>query len=360
MLVNILSLYNIQDSAVVEPFGTGLINHTWMVKDGTGDYILQKINHNIFKEPKIIAANIEAIAGFLSHIHPEYLFVTPLKTINGESMVYMEDTGYFRLFPFVKKSHTVDVADTPGQAFEAARQFGLFTKVLETLPADSLKITLPDFHNLAMRYEQFNIACLYGNPSRIADAHNEIAFLQQQDHIVTTYKAITASPDFKLRVTHHDTKISNVLFDGNDQGICVIDLDTVMPGYFISDVGDMMRTYLSPVSEEEKNYSKIKIREAYFEAIVQGYLGEMADELTCMEIDHFVYAGMFLIYMQAIRFLTDHLNDDKYYGAAYTGQNYVRAQNQIALLQQLMDKEAHLKQIVNDAVDKQLKKAATL
>ena len=147
-------------------------------------------------------------------------------------------------------------------------------------------------------------------------------------------------------MTHHDTKISNVLFDEEGHGLCVIDLDTVMPGYFISDFGDMMRTYLSPVSEEEKDLSKIEIREEYFKAIADGYLHEMQNELTPTEKDHLVYAGKFLTYMQALRFLTDHLNNDVYYGAKYEGHNFVRAINQVALLKKMIDKEKKLKEII--------------
>ena len=354
MLREILSAYGLSTDASIQPFGSGLINNTWLVKDGLNHFILQKVNNEVFKTPLDIAANIETIARYLEQTHPEYLFVTPVKTLSGEPMIYRPDNGYFRLFPFVAKSHTNDVAETPQQAFEAARQFGLFTKTLRSVPVNILKITLPDFHNLSMRYEQFTKACLHGNPARIAEAANEISFLQQQDHIVSTFKTISQSANFKLRVTHHDTKISNVLFDDNDKGICVIDLDTVMPGYFISDVGDMMRTYLSPVSEEEKDFKKIEIRDEYFKAILEGYLGEMATELSNEEIDYFVYAGMFMIYMQAARFLTDHLNDDVYYGAAYKGHNYMRAQNQVILLQRLMEKESYLTAMVRETATKQL------
>src|SRR5206468_9716554 len=136
--------------------------------------------------------------------------------------------------------------------------------------------------------------------------------------------SIKVNPLFRQRVTHHDTKISNVLFNEQDKAVCVIDLDTVMPGYFISDVGDMMRTYLSPTSEEEKDFAKINVREEFFEAIVTAYLSEMKGQLTEIEKSHFIYAGKFMIYMQAIRFLTDHLNNDLYYGARYEGHNLIR------------------------------------
>jgi Ser/Thr protein kinase RdoA (MazF antagonist) len=339
IIKEILTEYGIATSPSVQSFGSGLINTTWHVREDSKEYILQWINHHVFRKPCDIAENIENIALHLEKNDPEYFFVSPLKTKNNQTMVHLPEHGYFRLIPFVKDSITYDVTQKPQQAFEAALQFGRFTKLLKDFPAEQLKITLPDFHNLSARYEQFYHACLHGNPQRIAEARNEIQFVQQQYHIVFTYKNITSSNKFKLRVTHHDTKISNVLFDSNGKGICVIDLDTVMPGYFISDVGDMMRTYLSPVSEEETDFSKILIREDYFEAILNGYLKEMGDELTEDEIRHFVYAGMFLIYMQAIRFLADHLNNDIYYGAAYEGHNYMRAKNQIVLLQRLMEKE---------------------
>jgi Ser/Thr protein kinase RdoA (MazF antagonist) len=167
------------------------------------------------------------------------------------------------------------------------------------------------------------------------DSKHLVDFIFDHKNIVEEFEEIRNNKGFKLRVTHHDTKISNVLFDKNDNCICVIDLDTVMPGYFISDVGDMMRTYLSPAGEEEKDLSKIQARREFYDAIVNGYNSEMADKLTETEKQYFLYAGKFMIFMQAIRFLTDHLNNDIYYGAKYEGQNFVRANNQAKLLQEL-------------------------
>src|SRR4030095_550040 len=292
------------------------------------------------------AHNIESIANWLKKYRPEYLFVAPIETRNGVTMVNVLNKGYFRLFPFVKDSHTIVTVQTPSQAFEAARQFGLFTRILRDFPVGTLRITIPDFHNLTFRNKQFEHAVQFGNPLRIQQCRETIDLLCSNDHIVSTYHKIISNSQFRLRVTHHDTKISNVLFDNNEKALCVIDLDTIMPGYFISDVGDMMRTYLSPVSEEEKDFENILIRENYFEAIVRGYLQEMKDELTPIEIQHFVYAGMFMIYMQALRFLTDYLENDKYYGAAYPDHNYFRARNQLTLLTRLLEKRKKLEEIV--------------
>jgi len=349
MVREILSEYNInQEHITFQPINNGLINQTWLVNNSSTNYILQKINHNIFRNPDAIAQNVRMIADYFFLHNPGYLFVSPVKTKSGEEMIFLEDAGYYRLFPFIKKSHTINTVENPTQAYEAAAKFGEFTKLLSGFPVEKLQTTLPDFHNLSLRYQQFCEALQNGNAERIKKSKELIDFIIANNEIVNTYESILKNPSFKLRVTHHDTKISNVLFDGNDKGLCVIDLDTVMPGYFISDVGDMIRTYLSPVNEEEKDFSKIEIREAYFTSIWKGYMNEMNDELSDAEKDHFIYAGKFMIYMQAIRFLADYLNNDVYYGAKYEDQNYVRTGNQVTLLRLLIEREELLQALVSD------------
>ena len=349
MFPRVLEAYGLsEDRCSIRPFGTGLINHTWKISNGSDAYILQRINDAVFRQPRLIAENIDALAVYLRSHHPEYLFVTPLNAVDGKNLVNLEE-GYFRLVPFVEGSHTYDVVAATEQAYQAARQFGKFTRLLAGFPIDSLHLTLPDFHNLSLRHRQFEEALAKGNRSRITAASHLIDTISSYQDILFTFEDILRNKGFRLRVTHHDTKISNVLFDQADKGLCVIDLDTVMPGYFISDLGDMMRTYLSPVSEEEKDMDLIVIREEYFRAIVRGYLSEMKNELSAAEMDHIVYAGKFMIYMQALRFLTDHLNDDRYYGARYEGHNYVRAVNQVTLLQRLTEKEPILEKMVQES-----------
>lgn len=326
----------------IRPLGKGLINHTWQVSQNGHDYVLQKINDQVFKNPVDIAGNISLIAEYLKSNNPNYYFPTPVKTSNGQPLVYRKEDGYFRVFPFVSGSHTKDTVDTADQAYEAARQFGKFTRVLHGLDISKLKITIPSFHDLSLRYKQFQEAVQNGNPERIIGSGYLINELQQLSWIVDEYEVIKKDNGFKLRVTHHDTKISNVLFDEENKGICVIDLDTVMPGYFISDLGDMMRTYLTPVSEEETDFKKIEVRPDFYKSVVQGYFSEMKDELTGIEKEHTFYAGAFMIYMQAIRFITDYLNNDIYYGRKYPKHNFNRASNQLVLLQRLLEKKSQL------------------
>ena len=327
------------ETHTTKPFGDGLVNSTWVINkvDSNESYIFQKINNQVFKNPEHIAYNIQLLDDHLKKTHPDYLFTTPLKTIVGDDMV-RSDQGYYRLFNFVQDSCTLSVLENADQAYEAAMQFARFTKSLQELTVTDLKITIPNFHDLSLRFQQFSIAIQNEKNPRCEHALDSIHYLLMQEDIVHTYEHIKMS-DIIERVVHHDTKISNVLFDKNGRGLCVIDLDTVMPGYFISDVGDMMRTYLSPVTEEEADVSKIFIRDDFFEAILKGYLHEMKDILTDEEVKLFVYSGKFMIYMQALRFLTDYLNNDIYYGAKYIDHNLVRAKNQIQLLKLYMRKE---------------------
>jgi Ser/Thr protein kinase RdoA (MazF antagonist) len=344
MLDAILELYGFDSKEwIVEPFGNGLINHTWRLHRSGEEYIVQRINHNVFKDPYAISDNIQLVGEYLRHNFPGYFFVTPIRSKGGSEIVANGD-GYFRIFPFVKNSITYTTVENPELAFEAARQFARFTHNLSGFNPARLKETIPDFHNISLRFAQFSDALAKGNKERIATAADVIGQVEKYRYIVADYEKIKVDARFRKRVMHHDTKISNILFDKQNQGLCVIDLDTVMPGFFISDVGDMMRTYLAAVSEEETDFSRIEVREEYCLAIVQGYLSEMQADLTAAEKKAFIYAGKFMIYMQLVRFLADYLVNDQYYGSTYEGQNLNRAINQLYLLRSLEEKEEKLQQ----------------
>ena len=354
MLQDVFNAFGISENInKAVPFGTGLINETWKINRDGKPFILQQVNIKVFKNPEAIAYNVNITGHYLRKNFPSYLFVMPVSSVYNGDIFFDKSGGCYRLLPFVENSHTIDVVQHPQMAYEAAKQFGKFTKLLSGFNASLLKITLPDFHNLSFRYRQFEEALSLGDAARIRNSRIWIDAAFKNKYIVDEFESIKANPHFKIRVTHHDTKISNVLFDENNNGLCVIDLDTLMPGYFISDLGDMLRTYLSPVSEEEKDFSKIEIRNEYFESIVEGYLGQLHDELSVLEKDHFIYAGKFMIYMQGLRFLTDYINNDIYYGSKYEDHNLVRAGNQFTLLQKLTDKENELQHYVTSLALKQ-------
>ncbi|GAB3909612.1 phosphotransferase enzyme family protein [Mucilaginibacter boryungensis] len=330
----------------VQPFGSGLINYTWKVSGKHNVYILQRINKNVFKSPQAIAHNLVLLGKYFETNYPDYLFVAPLPAINKQYLAVI-DEEYYRLSPFIKNSHTVDALEFPEQAFEAAKQFGKFSRLLNGFDAGQLQYTLPDFHNLNLRVDQFNAALQNAPADRLSQTIEEVKAIAVNADIAETYRRIVQDKQIPLRVIHHDTKISNVLFNDKGEGLCVIDLDTVMPGYFISDLGDMMRTYLSPVTEEERDLDLVQINEANFAAIYKGYMQEMGDVLTDAEKGLFIYAGKFMIYMQALRFLTDFLNGDIYYPTNYQGHNLVRAQNQLTLLERYIQSEEKFKKLIN-------------
>ncbi len=338
MLSEILQQYDLpQEPFRVQPIGSGLIHRTIKLQFHHLSFIVQEINRAVFSNPFAIASNIQMLAEYLHANSPEYLLITPLKTKTG-TLVAEVNGNYYRIFPFVEGSHTINAVETPAQAHTAAAAFGEFTKLLKRFDALLLNITIPNFHNLAWRYHQFQQAVEQGNPQRIEQAKKLIDQLQVFSPLVEQYNQMVVNPAIRLRVTHHDTKISNVLFDKENHALCVIDLDTVMPGYFISDLGDMMRTYLSPANEEEIDFSKVKVDWNIYEAIIRGYESNMGDELSTDEVKLFFYAGQFMIYMQALRFLTDYLTYDRYYGAKYELHNYNRALNQLTLLERFHEK----------------------
>lgn len=341
-VLKVLGLFGIAETAEVQPYGNGLINHTRLVTDGGKKYILQKVNTKVFKNPPDIAYNVQLASKYLKKHFPDYLFIEPLKTLSGDVMAALANNWY-RLFDFVEGSHTTDVVDTAEQAFEAAQQFGRFTAHLAHFRALKLKVTVPDFHNLDFRFLQFEQSLKNPDPQRNTAAADAIACSKKYRYILDNYHAICENPRILKRATHHDTKISNILFDDHNKGMAVIDLDTLMPGYFISDFGDMMRTYICPVSEEETDLSKITIRNEFYFAIRDGYMSEMGAILSEEETQYLYYSGLYMTYMQALRFLTDYLNNDIYYGAKYPEHNLVRAQNQLRLLECLVEFEERLK-----------------
>jgi thiamine kinase-like enzyme len=353
MLGSILSKYGFDESEYsIKPFGNGLINHTWKVIYAGKEFLLQKINQQVFKRPLEILENCRKLEEYFRKYHPGYLFVAPLPALNQLNYTADEENNIYRLFPFIKNSHSFDSVLFPSLAYEAAKQFGKFTRLLTPLDPKNLHTTLPDFHNLSLRQQQFEQALNSASAQRRENSSEEVSFLQNYSSIVSEFEMAKSKNSLAPRIIHHDAKINNILFDvGTDKALCVIDLDTVMTGYYISDVGDMLRTYLPPVSEEESDFSKISVREEYFLEIVKGYLGEMRNVLSEEEIRYFVYAGKFAIYMQAIRFITDYLNKDRYYQIRYPGQNLVRAGNQVALLQRYLEKEERLNQLLSQYLE---------
>ena len=348
----ILKAYGFEkQTVIIQQIGSGHINRTYLlsIPSPNQQYILQQINNQVFEDPFAIAENIAAIDVFLKKNHPEYLLPVPIPTLNGE-LIFKHVNEFWRVLPYISNAYAYDVLSDEQQAYEAAKQFGKLSRLLNDFDCTKLKATIPKFHDLAWRYEQFTIALSITDEQYKLAAKPEIELAMYHHSILTHYQSFEKNHDFPNRVMHHDTKISNVLLNGKDIGVCVIDLDTMMPGKFISDLGDMMRTYLCAYTENERDLDLIKIRLPYFKATVQGYLSEMATILTFTEKELILFSGKYIIYMQALRFLTDYLNGNIYYPTSYPAQNLDRAKNQFKLLNELFENEKVLQRIIEECI----------
>ena len=339
-LQEILKQYDIHVTpAQIIPFGSGLINNTWKINVDNVSFILQRINTNVFTHPERIDQNLNLLKNHFKEFHPEYLFAGPNPAVDGRTLLAYNSAMY-RLQPFIEGSHTVDSVTSPKEAYQASREFARFSKLLTGIDVESLAYPLENFHNLTLRIKQFDEALECASEDLVMLATSEIYEVKSHMDIAFRYNQIVSEGVIPLRVIHHDTKISNVLFDKNDEGLCVIDLDTVMPGYFISDVGDMMRTYLSDANEDEQDLEQVMVRKDIYDEILKGYMEEMAPIMTANEKNLFAFSGRFIIYMQAVRFLTDFLNGDRYYPIKYPLHNLKRAGNQLALLKSYIEMTA--------------------
>jgi Ser/Thr protein kinase RdoA (MazF antagonist) len=342
-------LYDIpSENRLVTMAGSGHINETYIAAGNQQSWIVQKLNHRVFTQPKAIEQNVRLCQTYLREKDANYLFLAPILNKKGCYTTKITDS-YWRIFPFISDGIAFDSLSDPKQAYEAAKKFGELSRLLNGIPLDQFKETIPAFHDLELRFQQFEQALTEAPKERKEAAAEAIAMALANQEIVDIFENLKKT--LPLRVQHHDTKISNVLLHKDSfNGICVIDLDTLMPGYFLSDLGDMMRTYLCAYDENETDLAKITIREDYFAALMSGYLSKMADILTVEEKNQLLFAGKFILYMQALRFLSDYLQGSIYYPISYPEQNLLRSLNQFQLLQSITEKEKNLEQIIHECL----------
>jgi hypothetical protein len=247
-----------------------------------------------------------------------------------------EDDNFWRATEYIPGTVSYNFIEAEKYAYEAAKCFGLFIKSLRGLEPEQLHIVLPNFHNLELRYQQFEEAISKAGITRLLRSTHLISELRQRRGLVQYFGELGDESVYPTRIMHHDCKISNILFSRDSAaGITPIDLDTVMPGKFFSDIGDMIRTMAGTVDENSTAWEDIDIRPGYYKAILSGYLEATGDVLTQREKEDIHYSGALMVYMQALRFVTDFLNNDIYYKTEYAEQNLNRALNQFILLEKL-------------------------
>ncbi len=341
------------------PYGTGHINDTYRVRwrtDGGGGFtILQRINHAVFKNPPQLMENILRVTRHLQQRLPtpgarrETMTVIPSR--EGRSH-YRDDGGHFwRMYVFITNARSVDVCAGPGQAYEAAKAFGRFQADLVNLPGNRLHDTIPFFHHTPRRLAALEDAVRHDPANRAAGVRREIEFCLARRPLAALIAGLVESGRLPERITHNDTKINNVMLDNDTgQGVCVIDLDTVMSGCALYDFGDMARTLPRTVPEDEQDLSKVVCDLAIFDALARGYLESARSFLTPLETEHLALAGRVITFTIGIRFLTDHLLGDVYFKIHRPNHNLERARVQFRMVES-MEQQA-------DALDALVRKYA--
>ena len=333
------------------PYGSGHINDTYCaVFDQAGTttrYILQRINHNIFRQPVSLMENIQRVTSHLAgKISGEFDFSRRVLTLvpARDGLVYHrdQDGNYWRTYLFIERALTYDAVESPRQAFEAAKAYGRFQKLLADLPGPRLHDTIPDFHNTAKRFADFEAALARDVLNRAKFAKREIDFARIRESITT----ILGGVNLPERVTHNDTKFNNVMLDvSTGEGVCVIDLDTVMTGLVPYDFGDMVRTTTSPAKEDERDLSRVRMQFPMFEALARGYL-TTADFLTKAEKQHLAIAGKLITFEIGLRFLTDYLAGDVYFKIHREGHNLDRCRTQFKLVESIEEQEESMNELI--------------
>lgn len=336
-------------------FGHGHINDTYLIKTpGTiPDFILQRKNHLIFKD---IAGMMNNIVLVTNHIRKKLMaagetdtdrkVMNYIPTVDNRYFVKDEDGNYWTLFLFVRESHGIEEVTYPEQAFSAGKAFGHFQKQLSDLPGHLLTDTIPGFHNGKGRLAQFQAAIAENKAGRVEAMKPVIDALLSRAGEMVQLQEWLDSGVLPLRVTHNDTKINNVLYDDQNQILCIIDLDTVMPGTALFDFGDAIRTLGNTASEDEADLTKIGFNRDYFRSFTEGYLSESREFLSEMEIQNLAFSCRYLVWEQSIRFLADYLNGDTYYKIAYPEHNKVRTLAQLRYLEVLEENLDFMQSVV--------------
>ena len=340
----------------------GHINETYLVEacraETPGWFIFQKINHFVFRDPERLMANFEKITrhirGKLEKIDgrdPERETLNLVRDKSGLCFHLTREGNYWRAYRFVGDCFILNVAERPEQAREAGRAFGRFQQLLADLPAADLHETIPYFHHTPRRFARFKDVLAKDEHGRASEARDAIRFALDREEMTSVVTDRLASGRLPLRITHNDTKINNVLFDNTSGcGLCVIDLDTTMPGSALYDFGDMVRTTTSFAAEDERDLSKVRLEMGMFRALARGYLEEAIDFLTPEEIDLLVFSGRLITFTIGLRFLTDFLEGDVYFRIHRPGQNLDRARAQFALVRSMEDQEKDMDKVIRALV----------
>lgn len=343
-LLNILDQFTLAEKVVsAEPFGNGHINDTLKVTNEKGEikYVLQRINHLIFTNVDMLQNNINTVTTHIrkkleakgeSDIDRKVLTFLPTK--DGKPY-YFDGDSYWRVCLFIPNSKSYEEV-TPELSYEAGKAFGDFQSMLSDLPEGSLGETIPNFHNMEFRLQQFHDAVKANAAGRLEEVKDLIEEVEKRAEAMCIQERLYREGKLQKRTNHCDTKVNNMMFDADtDKVLCVIDLDTVMPGFVLSDIGDFIRTGANTGAEDDENLDNVNVNMDIFKAYTRGYMKTAKAFLSPLEISLLPYGGRLLTYMQTVRFLTDYINGDTYYKIHSPKHNLIRTKAQFKLLQSL-------------------------
>ncbi len=352
-LLKILENYDIGEIKEVVAFGDGLINNTYKIV-ADKDYLMQKINKNVFPKPNELMQNFVSVTAFLKKKiieaggNPERETLTVVFAKNGDSFVLSESGEFYRLLVFID-AVSINTAENPETLAEVAAAFGKFQNDLADYSAETLFEVIPKFHNTVRYYNDLLYAIESNSAGRLYGVEKEVEYAKSMRERISVITDGIESGSIPLRVAHNDTKLNNVLLDKDTlKGVCVIDLDTVMAGSYLYDFGDALRYAGSSAAEDEPDISKIYFDLEKFEAFTRGYLSQVKEVLTKEELELLPFSVELMTYECGIRFLADYLRGDTYFKTAYDEHNLVRARSQFKLAQDIDTKLEKMAEIVKE------------
>lgn len=346
---DVLSNFAVNGSIVsCTPYGNGHINDTYLVVSDTKRYILQKMNKYVFKKPSEVMENIEKVISYMEK-NPQFKdrFMSLVPTKSGRYFFVGEDGEYWRLYDFIEDSICLDRPETKEDFYQSAIAFGNFRSALSNFPAEELHESIPDFHNTPKRYNDFLNAVKEDVCDRAKNAQKEILFVTERSGFYSVLADANREGKLRLCVTHNDTKMNNVMLSAKDRkAICVIDLDTIMPGFSVNDFGDSIRFGASTAAEDEKDLSKVNFDIELFDIYTKGYIEGCGGALTKDEIMLLPEGAKMMTMEVGMRFLADYLQNDVYFKTAYPEHNLVRCRTQFKLVSEMEKNWDKLKSIV--------------
>ena len=341
------------DVLSVEPYGEGHINDTYLVVTTETKYILQRVNNTVFKKPEEVIANIAKVTAYMQKeiiknggdILRETL--TLVKTTDGKDFFIDDEGRLFRVYIFIDNATCYQIIENGEIFYQAARAFGQFQKTLQNFPASELSETIPNFHNTVDRYRIFKEAIKADKVDRLKIVEKEVEFALLREKDAGIIVDALENKEIPLRVTHNDTKLNNVMIDdATKEGVCVIDLDTVMPGSMLYDFGDSIRFGASTAAEDELDLDKVNMDLALFEEYTKGYLEELGESITEKEAELLPMSAKLMTLECGVRFLTDYLDGDNYFRIHRPDHNLDRARTQLKLVWDMEQKMDEMKKIV--------------